>query len=150
MVRWKALVSALSVVVLCGLAEVADAQVRFGIRAGEYTDVSEPFLGAEIITPIGGNWFFNPNVEWVFLDDGDLATINADIHYDFSTGSRAFVWAGGGLAVVYENVGESETDLGANVLAGVGWNVGEVIPYVQIKGLLGDRDDFVVMGGIRF
>lgn len=150
MVRSRSLVFALFMIFLGGFAVVADAEVRFGLRAGEYTDVSEPFLGAEIITPIGGRWYFNPNIELVFVDDGDLATFNADFHYDFKTGTRTLVWAGGGLAVVYENFVESETDLGGNVIGGVGWNVGEVLPYVQVKALLGDRDDFVVMGGIRF
>ncbi|MBI2213989.1 MAG: hypothetical protein HYU52_10115 [Acidobacteria bacterium] len=145
--------SALLVLVaaICLFTPDAAAQVSFGLRAGQYTDIEEPMVGVELITKIAPHWYFNPNIEYVFVDDGDLVTFNADVHYDFTTGSNVLlVWAGGGLAVVHENIVESDTNIGANILGGVGWRLGEVIPYVQAKALLGDRDDFVVAGGIRF
>lgn len=155
MLRRSSLVLAMFTAALLSSASVADAQVRFGLRAGEYTDVSEPFLGAELIMPIAPAWYFNPNVEVVFADRGDLATLNGDFVRHFGTGTRTTIWAGGGLAVVFEdfddrNEGDSDTNVGGNVIVGAGWRLREVTPYVQVKGLLGDRDDFVVMGGIRF
>lgn len=136
---------------ICLFTPSAGAQVSFGLRAGEYTDIGEPMVGIELITRIAPRWYFNPNIEYVFVDDGDLVTFNGDVHYDFKTGSNVLlVWAGGGLAVVHENFVESDTNLGANLLGGVGWKLGEIIPYVQVKALLGDRDDFVVAGGLRF
>jgi hypothetical protein len=140
----------IALAVAASLALPAESQVRFGVRAGEYTDESEPFVGAELITPIAKRWFFNPNVEYVFVDRGTLVTFNGDFHYDFETGTKTMVWAGGGLAAVYEDRERSDTSLGANVIVGAGWRVGQIVPYAQIKGILGDRSDFVVMGGIRF
>ncbi|MFA6954646.1 MAG: hypothetical protein WC538_02095 [Thermoanaerobaculia bacterium] len=134
----------------CLFPRSAAGEVTFGLRAGEYTDIEEPMIGVEILTKIAPRWFFNPNIEYVFVDRGDLVTFNADVHYDFATRAPVLVWAGGGLAVVHENIVESDTNLGANLLGGVGWRVGEVIPYVQVKALLGDRDDLVIAGGIRF
>ena len=128
----------------------AESQVRFGVRAGEYTGESEPFVGFELITPIAKRCFFNPNVEYVFVDRGKLVTFNADAHYDFETGTKTMVWAGFGAAVVYDDRGRSDTSLGANAIVGAGWRVGRIVPYAQIKGILGDHSDFVVMGGIRF
>jgi hypothetical protein len=141
-----------AVSLLIVLAFPAESQVRFGVRAGEYTDLSEPFIGIEFITPITPRWYFNPNIEFVFVDPGDLITLNGDVHYDFETGSIVMPWVGGGLALIYADIGERDTSLGLNVLAGVGWRVSrEIIPYVQIKGIVGgDHEDFVIMGGVRF
>jgi len=129
----------------------AAAQVHWGVRAGEYTDTSKPMVGVEAITPIARSLYFNPNVEWVLADGGDLATFNADVHYDFDTRSNVFAWFGGGLAAIYDNIhGSDNTDLGVNVLGGVGWDLDTVIPYVQIKRIISDDDEFVIAGGIRF
>lgn len=128
----------------------AKSEVQFGIRAGQYTDESKPFVGVELLVPVANRWYFNPNIEYVFVGSGKLLTLNADAHYDFRTGTRTMVWAGGGLAVIYRDRVRSDTSLGANVIAGAGWRVGQLIPYVQIKGILGDESDFVAMAGIRF
>jgi len=140
----------LACILACLCPQSSEAGVIFGARVGEYTDVEEPMVGVEILTKIAPRWFFNPNIEYVFVNHGDLVTFNADVHYDFATRAPVIVWAGGGLAIVHENIVESDTNLGANILGGVGWRVGEVIPYVQLKALLGDRDDFVIAGGLRF
>ena len=42
-------------------------------------------IGVELITPVTRSVFFNPNLEWVFVEGGDLATLNADFHYDLET-----------------------------------------------------------------
>lgn len=123
----------------------------FGVRTGMYIDVGDPFIGFEALTPIAGNFFFNPNVEWVFIDGGDLATLNADVHYDLDLDTDYYVWVGAGLAAIYENLGESEFDIGANALGGIGWRVGSWIPYAQAKILISDVNDEVVGAvGIRF
>lgn len=148
--RTTSLTALLLGTLLCVWAPTAGAQVTFGVRAGEYTDVGEPMIGVELLTRIAPRWYFNPNIEYVFVDDGDLVTLNADFHRDFATGTPTIVWVGAGLAVVHENFAESDTNLGANVLAGAGWRLREILPYVQVKALIGDRHDFVVAGGIRF
>lgn len=153
----KSSIDRLPVVLVVGLfivlAVPAESQVRFGVRAGEYTDLSEPFLGLELITPITPRWYFNPNIEFVFVDPGDLITLNGDVHYDFDIGTRVVMpWVGGGLAVIFEDFDESDTSLGANVIAGLGFRTTvNIVPYVQVKALIGnDNEDFVVMGGVRF
>lgn len=146
---------AVAVMVVVGLtffASDAFAQIDFGVRAGLYTDVSEPFVGVEAITPITGSWFFNPNVEWVFIEGGDLFTINGDVHYDFATGSRNLIWAGGGLALAWENQDDnSETDLGFNVIGGIGRRIETLLPYLQVKYTrIDEGDDLVLAAGVRF
>jgi hypothetical protein len=126
------------------------------VRAGEYLDVGEPFIGLEINTELRQRIWFNPNVEYVFRDDGDLATLNFDFHYDFVVPAPLMVWAGGGPALVYvedelpHGRSDSETDFGLNLLGGVGWQGGPVLPYLQAKALISDHEEFVIAFGVRF
>jgi hypothetical protein len=123
-----------------------------GLRAGVYTDLNKPFVGFELISPITHDVYFNPNVEYVFIDNDKYFTFNGDFHYDFHTHNRAFVWVGGGLAVIYENPdgpAGSSTDVGANFLFGIGIK-GDVIPYIQAKLIAKEHTEFVVGFGLRF
>jgi hypothetical protein len=123
-----------------------------GVRAGVYTNLNKPFAGVELLLALSHDVFLNPNVEYVFIDNDTYLTFNGDFHYDFHTHSRALVWAGGGLAVIFEDpkgpIGSS-TDVGANVLLGVGLK-GDVIPYVQAKLIAKKNTEFVIAFGLRF
>jgi hypothetical protein len=139
-------------VLLSVLAAAAPARAdMFGVRAGFYTDVEEPFIGVEFLAGIGNRVYFNPNFEYVFTDDPDFMTFNADFHYDFRTRGRAYVWAGAGLGVLYTNpeAGDGNTDLGLNLLFGLGLK-GDVVPYVQGKVIVSDDTEFVIGVGLRF
>ena len=65
--------------------------------------------------------------------------------------TRAYVWAGAGLGVLYTNpeVGDSNTDVGLNLLFGVGLK-GHVVPYVQGKVIVSEDTAFVLGVGLRF
>jgi len=123
----------------------------FGVRTGFYTDVDEPFIGIEGLFGLGHHVYLNPNFEYVFTEDPHYMTFNADFHYDFPTRSRAYVWAGAGLGVLYTNpeVGDSNTDVGLNLLFGVGLK-GHVVPYVQGKVIVSEDTAFVLGVGLRF
>jgi hypothetical protein len=156
--------STLAAAVLAALAAVsapapAAADVDFGVRGGVYTDAEEGFLGVELLMPVTGQWFFNPNVEFVFVDPGDLWTLNADFHYDFAREGNVTFWAGGGPAVIFRDRDDgrrrrrdddSETDVGANLLAGVGLVRGGIRPYAQAKIVLSDDTEAVLAVGVRF
>jgi hypothetical protein len=137
----------------------AAADVDFGVRGGVYTDVEEGFLGVELLMPVTGQWFFNPNIEYVFVDPGSLWTLNGDFHYDFAREGNVTFWAGGGPAVIFRDRDDgrrgrrddgSETDVGANLLAGLGLVRGGVRPYAQAKILLSDDTEAVLAVGVRF
>jgi hypothetical protein len=145
----------IGVAALCPSPSAADVDV--GIRGGVYTDVGEPFLGADLLMQIRDTrWFFNPNLEYVFVDPGDLATLNLDVHYDLDTDNDdLYVWLGGGPAIVFrddEGRGDDEddTDLGINLLGGVGWQLEAFVPYVQAKALIADDSEVVLAVGVRF
>jgi hypothetical protein len=132
------------------------AEVDVGVRGGYYTDVGDPFLGADLLMRIADTrWFFNPNLEYVFVDPGDLATVNLDAHYDLDTDNDDFyAWLGGGPAVIFrddESRGDDDdTDLGINLLGGVGWQLEAMVPYVQAKAIIADDNEVVLAVGVRF
>ena len=136
-------------------APTAAQAIDFGVRGGVYTDVEEPFFGLELLMPIGtSGWYFNPNAEFVAVSDGDLATVNADFHYDLPLDAPVYVWVGGGPAVIFRdppgNRDDDETDVGANLLVGVGWKDLPVVPYAQAKVILSDESEVVAAVGVRF
>lgn len=138
----------------------ARADMDLGVRGGLYSDAEAGFLGFELLTDITRQWYFNPNLEYVFVDDGDLFTLNLDAHYDFPSRARHYFWLGGGPAVIFQDRDVErgrriervdETDIGLNLLAGLGFGKGQAIrPYVQGKILLADDTEAVLAFGLRF
>jgi len=151
--RWL-FAAALAGAVLIGSFVSAKAQDPVvGLRAGYYTDISDVFVGGELLTALGNATYFNPNVEYVFTDGFTFLTFNGDFHYDFPSRSPAYFWLGAGLAALYANpegAGDNSTDVGVNLLAGVGFSRRPVIPYVQGKFILSDNSEFVLGFGLRF
>lgn len=141
------------------LPATARAQVDFGARTGIYTDEEDPFVGVELLGNfLGTRWYYNPNVELVFVDPGDLVTVNADFHYDLPAGTPFDIWLGAGGALIWRDNDnrfgrddEGDTDIGVNLLSGLGFNRGGAVrPYIQGKLLLSDDSQAVVAVGLRF
>ncbi len=128
---------------------------KVGFRLGVYTDAEAPFLGVEALTPIGPSAiYFNPNMEFIFIEHGTFATFNFDFHYDFPTASPTLLWwAGAGLGMLYRNpagpIG-GNADLGANLLFGIGFGRGPTIPYLQGKAIISDNTELSIGFGLRF
>lgn len=135
------------------LAPVYADSTLFGVRTGVYTDTEAGFLGAEAVTPIARAWYFNPNMEYAFANDRDVLTVNGDFHYDFIQDRPYYVWAGAGPAVVVRELepGDRRTDLGVNLISGIGWkNPPQIKPYLQGKVLISDNNEAVLAFGMRF
>jgi len=135
-------------------APASAAEIDFGARAGGYLEDSDPFLGLELLMPLGSSdWYFNPNVEFVFADERDRVILNLDAHYDFRRTGDYYLWAGGGLAGIHRDATrgrDSENDLGLNLLGGIGWRLEGMTPYAQVKVVLADDSELVAAVGIRF
>jgi len=136
------------------LAAPAQADgLKFGVRGGYYTKVEQPFAGVELLARVAHRVYFNPNVEYVFVDNGTYTTWNADFHYDLPTHGSTYVWLGAGLALVRldpEGPDNSNSDAAANFLAGLGFRGGSVIPYFQAKVIAKDETEFSLAFGLRF
>ena len=125
-----------------------------GLRVGGYFDAESAFVGGEVLVPLSHPWYFNPNVEYVFVDRGDLVTFNMDFHYDLPV-DDFYIWLGAGPAILYFNpdsARDSETDFGVNLFVGIGFKVGSgrIVPYIQPKAILSDNSEFVLAFGVRF
>ncbi|HEX9945480.1 MAG TPA: hypothetical protein VGG03_25995, partial [Thermoanaerobaculia bacterium] len=90
-------------------------------------------------------------------------TLNLDAHYDLRTPASYALWVGGGPAVIFSNFdpppgcrgrgceSDDETELGLNLLAGVGfWKRQAIRPYVQGKVVLSDNTEAAIAFGLRF
>jgi hypothetical protein len=121
-------------------------------RTGYYFDVEDVFVGVGYLTDLGSweRWYFNPNFEYVFVSDGDLMTLNLDAHYDLNPEDEWHFWVGAGPAVLWIDNGDSDTDFGVNLLAGVGKFKGEVRPFAQLKTVLADENEVALALGVRF
>ena len=130
--------------------------VDIDLRAGIYTDGSDGFIGGGVLWDVGKpqSWYANPNLEYVFVDNGDLFTLNGDVHYDFKVDAPFAVWGGGGPAILFFDTdngdGDSETDFGLNLLAGLGAKEGSVRPFGQVKLIISDDSQLVFAFGLRF
>ena len=129
------------------------AGVDADVRAGVFTNADAVGVGAGILTPVGGSnyrWYANPNAE-VALGGDDMVALNGDFHYDVSHQQTTSVWLGAGPAILIQNHnGNSDTNLGVNLLAGMGKTQGSVRPYGQIKGVVADNSGVALVGGVRF
>lgn len=124
-----------------------------GVRTGVYTDANAGFVGGEVLTSIAPNFYFDPNLEVALANSRDVVTVNGDFHYDFLTDRSYYVWAGAGPAFVHREFADEadRNDLGANLLAGIGWKTtAKVTPYVQAKVLLSNDDEAILAFGMRF
>lgn len=122
------------------------ADFDFGVRAGVYLDGSDPFVGVEAITPLTRSLRFNPNVEIIDSENDTVIGVNGDLVYDFIVDRSKFIFAGGGVGVLFGD----DTDLGVNILGGIGMRHGSFTPYAQAKVVIGDDNDVAVAAGIRF
>ncbi|HKQ61832.1 MAG TPA: hypothetical protein VJS92_11095 [Candidatus Polarisedimenticolaceae bacterium] len=133
-----------------GTARAGDVDVR----GGYYADTEAGFVGGGWLGQFNPDraWYFNPNAEFAFSGDMDRITLNGDVHYDFPSDHRVAYWVGGGPAVLrnHPDVGDDDTDLGLNLLAGLGFKQGSVRPFLQGKLTLSDDSEAVVALGIRF
>jgi hypothetical protein len=159
MVLSSASLSSFSLLALLGAPQEAGAQGwDFGVRTGYYTDVEEAFVGVEALHQIGGTpWMFNPNVEYVFVDNGDFWTLAADFHYDFDLDVESVdFWLGAGPAILFRDLDrggrgdDDDTDFGFDLIAGAGKKDGALRPYGQIKVILSDDTEVALQVGLRF
>ena len=145
-----------SVLALALSAGSTQARTDFGVRGGTYSDVNEPFLGAEALFEVGTTkrWFGNPNLEHAFADSGDLTTVSFDFHYDFPGGQPYTFWAGAGPTLIFRDRSrpgfEDRSDTGVNLVLGLGAKTGDVRPYGQMKVSVANDSEAVLGVGVRF
>jgi hypothetical protein len=152
---WLAGPVAAAVVILGATAAPLEAaETRFGIHAGVWTDDGDPLVGGDVVLSLHEpRWTLNPSLEYVSGDRVDRWILNGDALYDLDLDTRADVWVGGGLVILFSDHdrGGSSTDLGLNLLAGAGLDTSSgLFPYVQGKAVITDDSSFALVLGLRF
>jgi hypothetical protein len=152
--------TAIAVVGICLLLiSNAQADIKPGVRAGSYFDPNKAAIGGELLMNINDEHtlFFNPNVEYVFLDRSGLWSFNFDVHYDLLSASEpVYFWVGAGPAILHRDPDNealrSDTDFGANIFAGLGFKIRgtDLVPYIQPKYTISDDSRFSIAFGLRF
>lgn len=148
-----AILGAATILILLTTPASSRASVDADVRAGVMTNSDGVGLGAGFLTPIGDRnyrWYANPNAE-VAISGDNMMSLNGDFHYDVSHQRTTSIWVGAGPALIrQDHDGNNETNLGMNLLAGMGKTSGNMRPYGQFKGVLSDNSGVALMGGIRF
>ncbi len=146
-------------VILIALIALAPAALAadFGIRAGQYRDADEKFVGAEVVFDTGA-LNVNPNIEYSLEDDVTAGTVNLDVTFDIARFSTITPYVGAGLGLLYvdDDIGGDETSLLGNLIGGITFQLDTFEPYAQVKYFRtlddedGDSDDFALTIGLRF
>jgi len=114
-----------------------------GLRGGLSVDPDQFYFGGHIETsPLVDRIHFRPNVEVGFGDDITLIGANMEFVYKFPNRREWGLYAGAGPALnvyMFDNVDDSETDAGLNLLLGVENSRGL---FVEFKMGLIDSPDF--------
>ena len=129
----------------------------FGIRAGQYNDAEDEFVGVEMVFDTGV-LNINPNIEYRLADDITAGTANLDVTFDLGKFSSVTPYVGAGVGVLYvdDDFGADETDVVGNLIGGVAFNFASLKPYAQLKYFRTledddrDSDDFAITIGLRF
>ena len=143
--------------VLAPRAARADQPIKIGVRIGEYGDpYSRLFVGGDLNVPLGDHFYLDPALEVVLVQHGSFFAVPIDLMYriPIERRGRGFVWLGGGPDVLHgEGGGVSNTELSADIQAGIGVHAGVAEPWVGIKYVFGTSDfdgAGVLSFGLRF
>jgi len=122
-----------------------------GVRGGFYFPGDDFYLGADVKFGLA-ILYADPNIEYIFVDNGSFWTFNADGFFTIVGVPTLSVWAGGGVGLLYykpDNF-DSQTDVGVNLIAGIEFDL-VVNPYLMVKYIIKPDEDISVVGvGVRF
>lgn len=137
--------------------EDTDSSIGFGVHA----DLGELATGLHLYPSI--EYFKNTNSQQTFFGnveaEASVTSLNGDLRYYFPTESKAAFYGGGGVAVHLtgatkvdgQEVADSQTDFGVNLLGGVDVPVSPNINLNgQAKFILSDNNGFKITGGLTY
>ena len=132
-------------VVILALTSTMPALAGVGLQAGLGLNPDDFIVGVHWKSkPLGESIYWVPSVEAGF-GDATMIAGNVDLHYEFKTKSKLAPYAGGGGTVNwFDTDGDSETDFGGSLLAGIQLNAKM---FLEAKLGLGDVPDWKFLVG---
>jgi opacity protein-like surface antigen len=161
--RRRALITVFTALLLLGPA-TAMGQVQFGgqLSFGSDQDVG---LGGRLLANVSSleHWDFIGTFDWFFPDepvgqDRTYWEVNGNLAYNFDIAGAPSIspYVGGGLNIAHfsredaDGSGNSDTDLGLNLLGGLQFEAKAVTPFVELRVELSGGDQLVITGGLLF
>jgi hypothetical protein len=143
--------SILAALFFTSVSASAQASTYVGTRISYDFQTDEVILGANLTVPISTQIEFYPSLELYLPDRGNKIGFNGDVKVFLPTRASYDLYAGGGLGVVNQNLGDvSNTDVGLNLLFGIGSRIGRIHPYGEARLLLHDDTQLVLLAGVNF
>jgi outer membrane immunogenic protein len=147
---------------VCFTASVA--QVRIGAFLGNGTEIERWGVGANAEFFINEKMAIQPGLLFYFPETVNnykfsYWELNGDFHYYFLAQDVVSLYGKAGLnfmniKVKYDGSGfdysDSNSEVGVNLGIGANFNVGGVLPFAELKYVLGDADQGVIMLGVKF
>jgi outer membrane protein W len=139
-------------------APAASKPMAFGVQASYASDDVNFGVGLRYqntLNKLAGNLPLRlaASAEWFFPDGGDIYDINANVLYAFNLqGSPLRPYAGAGLnfTMVSPDNGDSDNEIGANIVGGVGFTTGKLKPFVEARYTTSYDGRFIISGGLLF
>ena len=149
---------------VCFTASVA--QVRIGAFLANGTEIERWGIGANAEFFLNEKMAIQPNLLFYFPETvGDYKfsywELNGDFHYYFLAEDVVSLYGKAGLnfmtfKVKYDgpstgfDVSGSDSEVGVNLGIGANFNVGGVLPFAELKYVLGEADQAVISLGVKF
>jgi hypothetical protein len=151
-VPWRAVACrSLPAVLLAGVVSTGAGQERphMGPRFGVNSGTDAALVGVHVRAPVSPRVEFYPSLDVHLPSRGSLLAFNADAKVLFPARSVEF-FTGAGVNVMHRTQGPvNNTDLGLNVLGGVGTRTGWVHPFVEGRVIVNGDTSFQLMGGMN-
>ncbi len=150
----KRLLCAIAVVSLVGTADLAaQGGLRYGPQVS-YADDADFGIGGRLEIPVPVQRLSIITSFDIFFPGNsvDYWEINGNAKYAFALAESIlgpYLGAGLHLARASAN-GNGNTELGANILGGMEFDTGPVVPFAELRVELGGGEQFVLTGGLLF
>ena len=134
-------------------AAIAAEPHGINVKAGNYFDIDEPYVGVGYDMPVAPRWSLDPNMEYVFVNYGNLYTFNIDGKYQLTPGANNPMWVGAGIGMIrHTGTRADSTDSAINLRWGIDFAnyQGAFTPFISTKAVFSDNSDFAVSFGVRF
>lgn len=139
---------------LPALSAVASAQtnrMHLGPQISYDFDFEDVGLGAQFGAPLMRRLEFYPSFVYYFHDEGTLWNLNADLKYRVVGNQPHWLYVGGGLNFSrFSHSGDSDSDVGLNLLAGAESLKGKIHPFAEARLVIGNGSRFQLVAGLNF
>ena len=159
---------ALALLAFVYVSTPATSQAQVGLTVGPRVsvDVGDDLGGDDATFALGGDlrissivlpFTINPTYDYYFIDgDASFSTLNLNILFPFGIDNRVFTpYSGVGTGLSFISNGDTQSDIGLNVLAGAEFGLLPLRPFVELGYSVyfteGDNiNAFGLRGGLLF